>query len=116
MSFAGFGGTVGGLSRDESSLVDDCCLATALCGAGPVVDGITRGGRALGERGPLGEPDRRRTRTVGILVVGCPFDARHSSVPSNNVSKALRRGGLCPGALVDLSCSGGRPGIVAVSL
>jgi hypothetical protein len=115
LSFVDFGGTVGGRSRDESSLVLDCCLATTLCGAGPVQVGMTRGGRALGERGCFGEPDLRRANTASLQVFVCPFDVGPSRAPSNSVPETFRRGGLCPGALVDPSCSGGRPGIVAVS-
>ena len=105
--------------------MDDWLLS---CGGGDAVErgGITRGAKTLGERGgSFGDVDPGFLFWAFPLLVsasGCSGidNSAFSSIvgpdiPDTMLSPNTFRRQLLPGALIDLSCKGGRPGIVAIS-
>ena len=123
---ADFGGTSGGV-ESELSLVAEFCL-TNRGGCGAEVEGMTRGARILGDKGCFGDPDPclgvelwldsllawpgMRAVVSDIAISAFSSNAGPDMQESMLSPKTFWRQ-LLPGALIDLSCNGGLPGIVA---
>ena len=106
---ADFGGTLGGVSTGESTVIEDFFLGAILCGVGPVLDGITRGAKFFGERRPFGEPDLVLRRRPMLSFVFVAASAELVSTLSSKTGPTLvspdtfLRQLWYPGALADLS-------------
>jgi hypothetical protein len=132
---ADFGGTSGGLLPDLSLALEVWRVSR---GAAVDVQGMTSGASDFGESGCLGADDGFKvaavvlwlssdsgTPTLVLLPAATPLSDIAISAFSSNVGPDIQDSMLSPntccrqlfpGALMDRSCSGGRPGIVAAFL
>lgn len=114
---ADFGGTSGGMLPDLSRDEEPDLFSRVV--------GMTSGVRVLGEMGCLGG-DAVNVREMWLLTLSsCPEASRIISAFSSSAGPEMQESmlspkGCCrqlfPGALIDRSCSAGRPGIVGESI